>query len=242
MHDGLVQLGHHRVHEPVSQPGSSRSRCEPSATVPRYSCGSSGSTSTSCDQVQTSTQPSRSSRSAVSCVEAKFHGPRPAGERGRERLPLPHPLGGRLQRRDVAGAAALGDQPAAGLEHREQPREQPVVVGDPVEGGGREDRVDRAVELELEQVGDAHVGASPSRSRAASTIAGEPSTATTSPRGSRSTSAAVTRRRCRSRHRAPARRRAGRAGRARPAPSPPAGRTCARRRRRPSPRRHPPHP
>ena len=49
--------------------------CEPSATVPRYSCGSSGSTRTGNDHVHTSTQPSRRSRSSVSAGEAKFHGP-----------------------------------------------------------------------------------------------------------------------------------------------------------------------
>ena len=33
-----------------------------------------------------------------------------------------------------------------------QAREQAVVVGDPVEGGGREDRVGTLLELELEQI------------------------------------------------------------------------------------------
>jgi len=53
----------------------------------------------------------------------------------------------------VAGAAALGDEPPAGLQRRVQPREQAVVVGDPVERRGREDRVDGAVELELGEIG-----------------------------------------------------------------------------------------
>ncbi len=84
--------------------------------------------------------------------------PGPAGQRRRERLPLPHQLGRCLQRGDVAGAAALGDEAAAGHEQVEQPREQPLVVGDPVEGRGREDRVDRPVELKLQQIGDAQLG------------------------------------------------------------------------------------
>ena len=49
----------------------------------------------------------------------------------------------RLDRGDVAGAAALGDEPAARPEDRGQVPEQGVVVGDPVERRGREDRVDR---------------------------------------------------------------------------------------------------
>ena len=58
--------------------------------MPRYSCGSSGSTRTCWYQVQTSTQPSRRSRSAVSAVPAKFHGPGQPRQRRRERLALAH--------------------------------------------------------------------------------------------------------------------------------------------------------
>jgi hypothetical protein len=74
-----------------------------------------------------------------------------------------------------------------------QAPEQPVVVGDPVEGGGREDRVDRLAEVELEQVADAQVRVGPSRSRAASIIEGDSSIAITRPCGSRSISACVMR-------------------------------------------------
>lgn len=59
--------------------------------------------------------------------------------------------------RDVPLAAALGDKPAAGLERSVEVLEQPVVVGDPVEGGGGEDRVDGRVEHELREVGDAEL-------------------------------------------------------------------------------------
>ena len=55
-------------------------------------------------------------------------------------------------------SAALGDEPAAGPQRRVQAREERVVVEDPVEGRGREDQVDRLVELQLEQVGDEIVG------------------------------------------------------------------------------------
>ena len=65
---------------------------------------------------------------------------------------LGHVQPGLLDRRDVAGAAALGDEPAARLEGRVQPREQARVVEDPVERRRREDRVDGLLQLELEQV------------------------------------------------------------------------------------------
>jgi hypothetical protein len=35
------------------------------------------------------------------------------------------------------------------------------VIGDPVEGGGREDRIDGLIELELQQVRDAQVRVRP---------------------------------------------------------------------------------
>ena len=90
------------------------------------------------------------------------------GVRGRLEVPRPGPalergLGDGVDRglhgRDVARPAALGDDPAARAERRGQALEEPVVVGDPVEGGGREDRVDGLVQLQLEQVGDEHLDA-----------------------------------------------------------------------------------
>ena len=81
-----------------------------------------------------------------------------------------------------------------GRSARAQAREESLVVGYPVEGRRREDRVDRLLELQLEQVGHAQLHA-PGRasSRAASIIDGDSSTAITLPRGSRSISASVTR-------------------------------------------------
>ena len=50
-------------------------------------------------------------------------------------------------------------EPPARLEDSEQAREQAVVIGDPVERRGRDDRVDGLLHLELQQVGHAHVDA-----------------------------------------------------------------------------------
>jgi hypothetical protein len=44
---------------------------------------------------------------------------------------------------DVAGAATLSDQPTARAQHGGQVAEQPLVVVDPVEGGRRQDDIDR---------------------------------------------------------------------------------------------------
>ena len=71
-------------------------------------------------------------------------GPAPVDEVARERLlPGGHLVRDAAERVDVALAAALGDQPAAGLQGAVQRGEQRVVVVDPVEGGVREDDVDR---------------------------------------------------------------------------------------------------
>ena len=72
--------------------------------------------------------------------------------------------------------------------------EEPVVVGDPVEGRGREDEVDRLVELQLGEVGDA----GSRRGRRAARAPSRPSPRSRRPRsrcpcGSRSSSSAVTR-------------------------------------------------
>ena len=69
-----------------------------------------------------------------------------------------------------------------GAQRRVQPREQPLVVGDPVERRGREDRVERRSRARARAGrADAHVGAGQSRSRAASTIDCEASAAITCP-------------------------------------------------------------
>ena len=109
-----------------------------------------------------------------------------------------------------------------------------VVVADPVERRGRDDRVDRLVELELEQVGLAHVDAG----SAAAAAPPRPSPASRR-RRSRARAAAArrarrSRGRCRSRRRAPSRRPRAPAAAARRAPSPRSAPTGARRRRRPS--------
>ena len=119
-----------------------------------YSRGSSGSTRTCCSHARASVKPLRSSRAVGLLRRRERPRPRPAGQRG-----LGDRVDRRLHGRDVAGAAALGDEPAARPQRRVQPLEQPVVVGDPVERRGREDRVDRLVQLELEQVGGEHLDA-----------------------------------------------------------------------------------
>jgi hypothetical protein len=72
--------------------------------------------------------------------------PDPAVADGRQRA---------FDRLDVADAAALRDEPAARTQNGRQVPEQRVVVGDPMEGGRREDRIDVAVDAErLSEVGD----------------------------------------------------------------------------------------
>ena len=94
-------------------------------------------------------------------------------------------------RGDVPVAAALRDEPAARPHDPGEVPEQAVVVRDPVEGRGGQDRVRRSPR----PAGAAPSGRRPrsrpvaangaSRARAASTIAGDPSSATTRPAGSR---------------------------------------------------------
>ena len=59
---------------------------------------------------------------------------------------------------DIAFTATLRDEPATGAQRSVKPREQPLVIGDPVERRRREDRVDGLVVRQLEQVGAPHVG------------------------------------------------------------------------------------
>src|SRR3954451_9616492 len=66
----------------------------------------------------------------------------------------------RVDERDVAGAAALRDEAAAGSQRAAQGPEERIVVGDPVERRGGEDDVDGLpAEVEPDEVGDAQVGA-----------------------------------------------------------------------------------
>ena len=100
----------------------------------------------------------------------------------------------RVDRRDVARAAALGDEAAPRPQRAPQRGEQRVVVGDPVERRGREDDVDGlAAEVEADEVGDAQSASSPRRVRAASIIEADTSTPITRPRGTRSISSSVSR-------------------------------------------------
>ena len=71
-----------------------------------------------------------------------------------------HLVGARAQDRDVALSPTLRHEPPARGEHAAQLAKEAVVVGDPMESGRREDRVERALEaeIELEQVDLANVG------------------------------------------------------------------------------------
>ena len=60
------------------------------------------------------------------------------------------------QQLDVALPPALGHELAPRGQRAAQAREQPLVIGDPVKGRGREHGVDRLLQLELEQVADAN--------------------------------------------------------------------------------------
>ena len=92
-----------------------------------------------------SVKPARSRRSRVSSGPAKCLRPSKLSPMSCERG---------LDARDVAAPAALRDELRAGPHHGREVREQPVVVGDPVEGGRRQDGVDRRIDRQrLEQVG-----------------------------------------------------------------------------------------
>ena len=114
----------------------------------KYSRGSGGSTGHGCSQVQTSVKPAAAQ--ALRGLLGRGEVPRsgPAAQRG-----MVDGVDRGLDVGDVARAAALGGEAAAGLQRRVQAGEEALVVGDPVERRGREDRVDGLVELELDQVG-----------------------------------------------------------------------------------------
>ena len=120
--------------------------------------------------------------------------PLPVGEVRRERLLARDLVRERAERVDVAAPAALGDQPAAGLQRAVKRREQRVVIVDPVERGVREDRVDRLGQRRARP----GPGRAPWPGRRAPRGRARPSTAprrprTRGPRGTRSASSAVTR-------------------------------------------------
>ena len=161
------------------------------------------------------------SRSRVSPTEAKFQAAGIAAQVGGEalvalqRLQRPLPLG------DVALAAALRLDHAARPQRREQAREEQLVVEDPVEGGVREDRVDLVRSSSSSRSETISSTRSPGRrgSRAAcSIIDARAVDADHAAVGQALDEQAWSRARCRSRRRGPSRHRAGRAGRAPPAP------------------------
>ena len=61
------------------------------------------------------------------------------------------------QSRDVALSPALSHQTTTGAQRGVQTTEEEIVVGDPVKGGGRDDRVNRLIQFQLEQIDDADV-------------------------------------------------------------------------------------
>ena len=113
-------------------------------------------------------KPAARRRRSVASGVAKFHGPGQPPRRRRTARCARHDAERLDDVGDVARAAALGDQPAARLQRGVQAGEERVVVGDPVERRGREDRVDRLGELELGEVGhgERRCGRRRARSRA----------------------------------------------------------------------------
>ena len=157
-----------------------------------------------------------------------------AGPAGERRLALAHPRGRRRELGDVALAAALRDEPAAGHERRH-------AAARTARRGRRSSGRSRS-RGSRRRGGRARARPGPPRGprplRPAARAPARPSPASRRRRSLRRAGAArparPSRARCRSRRRAPARRRAAPAGRARRGPSPRAAPTSARRRRRSS--------
>ena len=143
----------------------------------KYSCGSAGSTGHGCSHVQTSVKPTARRRAVGPSGRRVVPRAGPAAEGG-----LVDGVDRGLDVGDVARPAALGREPPARLQRGVQPCEQAVVVLDPVEGRGGEDRVDGFVEVRSTK---AATKASIPRARVCSTIAALPSTAITDPRAGR---------------------------------------------------------
>jgi hypothetical protein len=81
---------------------------------------------------------------------------------GRTEPAVPDRCRGALDAADIAVPAALGDEATAGPDDRGEVAEERVVVGHPVEGGGRQDGVDRLLDrATLAEVGDDVVHAGP---------------------------------------------------------------------------------
>ena len=59
---------------------------------------------------------------------------------------------------DVAAASALRDEAPAGAQRRPEAVEETLVIGDPVEGRGREDQVDRLLDAESTSIPQLNCG------------------------------------------------------------------------------------
>ena len=137
-----------------------------------------------------------------------------------------------LDRVDVAEPAALCDEPPARRQDGGEVREERIVVGHPVEGRRRDDRVHRPVERQWPRRGRRRrtrsgrrkARAAPSRLRSStpSHRAPRPARAEAVPRGAPSPG------HCRTRRRGRARRRRAAVGRGRPRPSASSGRRRGR--------------
>jgi len=77
----------------------------------------------------------------------------PVGEIRREARVAHQPNGARVQDGDVRPAAALRDQPSARPEGGRDRSEERVVIRNPVEGRGAEDRIERAGERQRRPIG-----------------------------------------------------------------------------------------
>ena len=94
----------------------------------RNSAGSGGSTVHGCSQQRTSSKPAARRRASVSSGAGVVPGRGETLEVGRVGLARGDLVGDPAQPRDVAGAAALRGEPAAGLQHSADLREEQVVV------------------------------------------------------------------------------------------------------------------
>ena len=193
LHDRRVELGQDRGDEGGAVGLGEAVEMGASMTVVKYSTGSSGATGTCWRHVQRRVAEPQQALGGRR-RDATCHGFRPACQvpartararrRGSPRPPPPR----------VAPPPALGDEPPPGRSAASRRVERVALVGDPVEGGGGEDarRTEPSSSSRVRSATSASTR-SPSRACVSATIAGEPSTATTAPAGSRSTSAAVTR-------------------------------------------------
>ena len=156
--------------------------------------GVGGVTGQGSSQVSTSVKPARSSRSAVSSAPAKFQGPSQPARYSAKGCSAPTAVAAAWKRSTLPAAAALRDQAAARAQRRVTAA-RTGRRGRPSSGRRRSRRRRRPARRAPARSGRPGRPwcAPPSASRACSTIEGAESTATTRPRGSRSSSSCVTR-------------------------------------------------